>query len=875
MQTPREKFQGLLKKLFQFDCAELDFGIYRIMNQKRAIIERFIEKDLLEAVTAELSSGALAQESSFAQQLKEMAEKVRETFGEDSLDAEGNLLKGQDLALGKEYLALRERAAKPKSQPELEAEIFNHLYAFFSRYYDDGDFMSLRRYSKRDKYAIPYNGEEVHLHWANSDQYYIKTAENFTDYSYKHGGWTVQFKLRNAEVEQNNVKGAKRFFLPRLADVGLEPATRTLTIPFEYRPLTPQEEITFKSKPQETILAEAAQKIVATAKPNTDALAALLREKRKDTDGNPVSLLDHHLRVYTRKNTSDFFIHKDLGGFLDRELDFYLKNEVLNVDELEAGGEARVESWFQILRAMKAIGRKIIAFVAQIENFQKRLFEKKKFVTEVHYCVTLDRVPEELYPEIAKNKAQIAEWKRLFHIHEIEKDTTQPGFSDPLTVGFLKAHSNLVLDTRFFSGQFIDTLLSSKSFAQLSTALDGQIIWSENRQALELLKSSLRDSMDIFYIDPPYNTGSDDFNYKDNYQHSTWLAMIEDRARIAKILLRDSGLLLVSINEIEMHNLIALLDRVFGEGKFRAHLVWNTEGNIDNQSRIKGNHEYVLLYAKRDAAFVAPEVIDPNIPSDSKLFNETIANSITKNGPANPPSTVTLPKGFPVDFDEGTIEPGTTEWPKLSCRVKVKGGSTLNTVNATTGWSSRALLDDFIANGCKPIKDAKGNETWFKLYATGAIYIYKKRPGNQSHVLSVIRNVGTVKQMSGTLAEMGFAFDYPKPIKLIEYLNQFANDEDSIHGDFFAGSGTTAHAVMNINQSKKQRRKYLLVDAGDVFQSVLKPRLQKAIYSKDWKDGKPVSRQGSSHVFKYLRLESYEDVLDNITFLAADEQTML
>jgi len=113
-------------------------------------------------------------------------------------------------------------------------------------------------------------------------------------------------------------------------------------------------------------------------------------------------------------------------GFLERELDFYLKNEVLNLDELEAGGEARSGSWFQLLHTIKTIGRKIIAFVAQLENFEKRLFEKKKFITEVHYCVTLDRVPEEIYPEIAKNKAQIEEWKRLFHIQEIEGDLLTP-----------------------------------------------------------------------------------------------------------------------------------------------------------------------------------------------------------------------------------------------------------------------------------------------------------------------------------------------------------------------------------------------------------------------------------------------------------------
>ena len=149
MSTPREKFQGLLRELFQFDCAELDFGIYRIMNQKRAVIERFIEKDLLDGVATELSSGALAMESGLAQQLEEVKAKIRENFGEDAMDAEGNLVKYADSPRGQQYLELREQVGKAKSRPELESAIFNHLYSFFSRYYDEGDFMSLRRYSKR------------------------------------------------------------------------------------------------------------------------------------------------------------------------------------------------------------------------------------------------------------------------------------------------------------------------------------------------------------------------------------------------------------------------------------------------------------------------------------------------------------------------------------------------------------------------------------------------------------------------------------------------------------------------------------------------------------------------------------------------------
>ena len=118
----------------------------------------------------------------------------------------------------------------------MEANIFNHLFAFFSRYYQEGDFISKRRYSKQQRYAIPYNGEEVYLHWANSDQYYIKTAEHFHDYSYSAHGAAIHFKLSNADVEQNNVKGERRFFLPRINGITTDENAKELIIPFEYRP---------------------------------------------------------------------------------------------------------------------------------------------------------------------------------------------------------------------------------------------------------------------------------------------------------------------------------------------------------------------------------------------------------------------------------------------------------------------------------------------------------------------------------------------------------------------------------------------------------------------------------------------------------------
>jgi adenine-specific DNA-methyltransferase len=174
-----------------------------------------------------------------------------------------------------------------------------------------------------------------------------------------------------------------------------------------------------------------------------------------------------------------------LGGFLRRELDFYIKNEVMHLDDIENETAPRVEQYLSKIKAIRRIAHKIIDFLAQIENFQKKLWLKKKFVVETQYCVTLDRVPEELYPEIAANDTQREEWVRLFAIDQIEGDLTTPGYSAPLTVEFLKANPYLVLDTRHFSEDFKRRLLAS--FDDLDEQCDGLLIHSENFQALSLL----------------------------------------------------------------------------------------------------------------------------------------------------------------------------------------------------------------------------------------------------------------------------------------------------------------------------------------------------------------------------------------------------
>ena len=264
METSLGKFQKLLREMFQFDCADLDFGIYRIMNHKRDAIEKFIQKTLPERIATALED-EYKQKARASAALDEMAQRVKNTLGPKAVGSNMELAKVYfDTTIGREYLKAKARATDMGDRAAVEADIYMKLHDFFSRYYQDGDFMSKRRISgSRHRYAVPYNGEEVYLYWANSDQYYVKTAEHFHDYDWRApDGSTVRFELRKANVEHNNIKGDRRFFLPMIDKTQWDEKTKKIVIPFEYRPLTVQEDKKYgRSKQQEKIVLAAVDSI--------------------------------------------------------------------------------------------------------------------------------------------------------------------------------------------------------------------------------------------------------------------------------------------------------------------------------------------------------------------------------------------------------------------------------------------------------------------------------------------------------------------------------------------------------------------------------------------------------------------------------------
>lgn len=199
-----------------------------------------------------------------------------------------------------------------------------------------------------------------------------------------------------------------------------------------------------------------------------------------------------------------------------------------------------------------------------------------------------------------------------------------------------------------------------------------------------------------------------------------------------------------------------------------------------------------------------------NIGSESKLYNDTIENSITKNGPKNPMSDVLLPSGFPSTIEKGIIKKEAKGYPLRSADIVIEDYKLKYPVTVRSGWSSKDILIEFIENDFNLIKDGKDQDTWFKITSTGAIYVYKTRSKDQSHVLSVLTNFGTTKKSSEELKRIGVEFGFPKPIGLVQHLVKMSNAYSPVILDFFAGSGTTGHAVMDL--ALKEREKAISAD---------------------------------------------------------------
>ncbi len=850
----------LLRELFQLDQADLDFGIYRIMRAKSADASRFLEHDLLPQIKDAFSQYKTADKAEIEKELSKAIEQAK-SLGVDPESTQ----KVKDLRT-----KLKTDAVDVGT---LEGEVYDHLYSFFRRYYSEGDFLSKRVY-KPGVYAIPYEGEEVKLHWANADQYYIKTAEYLRDYAFclrkddERRPMRVHFRLVDAsEGTHGNVKqvqGTERRF--KLA--GNDPVAilhDELVISFRYEP---------DSAKQKDLNASAEADILSI---KDSALAEWIRELRaphRRADGTEAGTRLHvNLERYTARNTFDYFIHKDLSGFLRRELDFYVKNEVMHLDDVESESAPRVEQYLSRIRVIRRIAGKIIDFLAQLENFQRKLWLKKKFVVSTSWYISLRCIPESFFEEIAANQSQVEEWVKLLAIDKAIGRGAAGAPTMPLKSTFLKENSTLGLDTRHFNANFTARLLDA--IGDIDSQTDGIAFHSENFQALSLLQRRYGRQVECVYIDPPYNTGDSEIPYKNTYLRSSWLTLMAGRlAMLPKILASDS-VLFIAIDDFEMVNLCKLIDSEHPSLR-REMIIVNHHPQGGKAKTIAHTHEYMLAC----------------VPSDSdRTFVGRTSNEGVELRPFKRSGTAesNFRQGRPNSFYAILVDPQSRKIVGLEPPPKL--GVNYPTTPTSEGY---ARLYPIGANGDERVW-RRSYESCLQLVEHGKLIcsegstIYQSIEAQErsaalfSNWVDPRYNAGTfgANLLRDIIGEQN-PFSYPKSVHTVgDAIFAAGLEDDAYVLDFFGGSGTTAHAVINLNREDGGKRKFILAEMGDHFDSVLLPRVKKISFTPEWMDGQPKrlatreETERSPRITKVVRLESYEDALNNLEVRRTETQATL
>ena len=788
------RFTALLKQIFELDKSDLDFGIYRVMNLRKTEIENFLMYRLPQMVQETLAPFAQGSKEELLTQKKQIEDTVA------SMGMSIDLLP-ETAEIKKKYIQIQASLSEGTDMAALETDVYSALYSFFNRYYEDGDFISKRRY-KEGVYAIPYEGEEIKLYWANQDQYYIKTSENFKDYTFVFDGISVHFRLVDATTEQNNNKesaDAKRTFMLFTEDEENYPGIKT----FEFNPEAAELIIRFvydipadkKKKYDEENLAAINQWLLSLRCADLNPLLTPVTTEK----GKTTTLLEKHLKGYVAKNTFDYFIHKDLRGFLTRELDFFIKSDIMHLEDLDTSSEERVETYLAKIKAIKRVGKIIIDFLAQIEDFQKKLWLKKKFVVETNWCITLDMIDESLWDEIIENEDQVNEWKAIYNISKAK------GFTCPLSIEFLRNNNKLTVDTRYFSNKFKEAIIAS--IKDLDSLYNGEMLMADNYHANNLLLEKYEGKVKCIYIDPPFNLEQNgDFMYKTNYCDSSWLALLRDRIVLAKRLLRDDGCIFVRCDYHGNSIVRLLLNEIFGKDNYKNEIVINRfQKSADG---LTTTTESLFLYSKTEN-FVFRSVEKPRACVFCKTPIEPEWQwSHSAGEGANP-------RYFTVNGEKVLLYP-----PK------------------GRHWTNKQEVID-------------------KLEQEGRIRIdfstkYTDSNGNKIPYIPEKLQASTVELDNNWTDIAGYEFGVFTKEKfstqnasiLLERVILLATDVNDIVMDFFMGSGTTQAVAQKLN------RRWIGVEMGDYFYNTPLKRL----------------KSNNPNIFKYVRLENYEDALSNIEF---------
>lgn len=681
---------------------------------------------------------------------------------------------------------------KLKEFPEFRKELFDKLYSFFKRYFSESGSIYFRHTPLHERvYEKVYTDrEDVVLFNKTHALYYVKTD--------------IQPKSMGVEIEGGN------FFF----DVSK----------LQHRKAWEKRELIYELKKVQN--GKIIFRVLHSERGRKTKVREILRGLRKSgMKSMDEETLEGAFRVFEKQNVVDYFISKNAKNFLKEQFDLWFYQYLFS-DETRFT-EKRIKQ----LKALQEISYKIIDFISQFEDELLRIWRKPKFVLKSNYVITLGRITEKeggmkVMRKILKHDdfdTQLEEWKALgilnedFKKKEILRDTLE---GKSLSSEF----QYLPVDTKYFKDLEIEILAL---FDNLDKCLDGWLIKSENWQALNTIMPKFKEKVHLIYIDPPFNTGNNEFTmYINRFLDTAWITMMENRLRLARDILSKFGSINVKCDYNGNMYIRMLMDGLFGKDNFRSEVVWKRFTG----TKIQYKHFAIVTDIVYCYSCGQDWIYKQQFHDYSKDYIEKFVKYEDKKGRYLLRNFYSMGDGPPRKFFVKSITPP-------------KGHH----------WRySQEKIDQLVKEG-KIVLDSKG-------FPKLKMYLHEMKGVPYSNLLTEMHVVqGSSKEFWG--------FSTQNPEKLIELFVLSSSNENDLIMDFFLGAGTTGAVAHKLN------RKWIGVEMGEHFYTIVLPRIKEVLAGKGNHEpcgiSKEVKWQGGGFV-KYYELEQYEDTLRKVRYEEAD-----
>jgi adenine-specific DNA-methyltransferase len=394
-----------------------------------------------------------------------------------------------------------------------------------------------------------------------------------------------------------------------------------------------------------------------------------------------------------------------------------------------------------------------------------------------------------------------------------------------------------------FRELIVDPKKSLPVMGQKPSFDDNLIIHGDNLEALKALLPRYAGKVDVIYIDPPYNTGNEGWAYNDNVnsplmkewlgdvvdrddmeRHDKWLCMMWPRVELLHELLSDTGFLFVSLDDNELAHFIALADEVFGESAFVANIVVESNKRGQTYGELAKTHEYLLVYRKFDGELKELEADAEKLPFKDERGGYDLWELRNRNPKFNRVNRPNL--YYPFYLSAKPLLDGQHRVSLTKSKDFPIEAYPTNREGEDGCWRwSREKINKCVLTGSAPDVVGKLNRN--------DKYVVLQRSRRDVTKVKTIWSGSQFLNEAGTtlLGEIGIGdkFQFPKPVALIEQILRIASDNESLVLDSFAGSGTTAHAVLSLNQEDGGRRQFILIEAEDYADKVTAERVRRVI----------------------------------------------